>query len=65
MLPQRENRWVDSRVERERKESRGQRSMRTDEQEAGYLLRHHLLDLRFHVAVHCFGFKANEHKERK
>lgn len=32
------------------------KNRKRSEQEACYLLWHHLFDLRFHVAIHCFGF---------
>ena len=42
----------------------GKKEKGMEEQEAWYLLGHHLLDLWFHVAVHCFGFKTNKQRER-
>lgn len=29
-----------------------------DGQKDGYLLRHHLFDLRFHIPIHSFSFKT-------
>lgn len=40
----------------------GERDKGDKEQEAGYVLRHDLFDLWFHVAVHRFGFKTNKHR---
>ncbi len=46
-----------------REERSGDKVGMEGKQEVQHLLWHHLFDLWFHVAVHCFGFKTDKHTE--
>lgn len=63
MLPQKKNWWVDRQGEKRWETDQEWKSGRKRDEEAWHLLWHHLFDLWFHVAIHCFGFKTSTGRE--